>query len=768
MKLDDQVWLLGIRHHGPGCASSLKRALDDLRPDAILLEGAQELQDSWALCGDPGMVPPVAQLVYDPKDPAAAVFYPWGIFSPEWQAMQYALARGCALEMMDLPFGLELELQNQERAARAAAEDEDKDEDRHGDGDRAAQPVPPRSEEGDTEGEALQHDSPFDQLARAAGFEEGETWWDLQVEHHRHGLDLFAAIAEAMTALREQTPERPGSRDLLREAWMRRVLRAARKQHARIAVVCGAWHVPALAAAVKVKDDTARLKGLKRRKVEVVWVPYTYARFSQDSGYRAGISSPGWYEHLFRHLEAGREADALTIEWMSRIARLLRAEGFSCSSAEVIDSVRLARQLAILRGQARPALAETLDAAGAVMTQGHLGPLAIVRDQLIIADRLGQLPESIPKLPLEQDLDAWIRRLRLSRSEKAQGLELDLRKDIGLQRSVLLHRLQLLGIPWGTRTQDGGRGTFKESWSLQWQPEFAIALIDASAAGNTLLAAASRRLGERVEAERGVSGIVELLESLRLADLTNLLPAAMARLQQLAGVSSDLQDLMHALLGLVQIQRYGSVRATSAEALDHVIEGIVIRVTNGLAPACVSLDEEAAYGMLACIDKAHSAIHLLESSDYLARWKQALREVVDHSACHPVVLGRGTRLLYDLDSLDSAALAQAFRLAVSRGNEVTRSAAWIEGLLLNGALLLLHDEELFAVLDSWLGELEESEFVRALPLLRRAFSTFSSQELGQIGDRVLYGSAETLAAARVLDPHLKAHALPLLRTLLGL
>jgi len=43
---------------------------------------------------------------------------------------------------------------------------------------------------------------------------------------------------------------------------MRQAIRAAEKEgHARIAVVCGAWHVPALAQKVALKDDQALLKG---------------------------------------------------------------------------------------------------------------------------------------------------------------------------------------------------------------------------------------------------------------------------------------------------------------------------------------------------------------------------------------------------------------------------------------------------------------------------------------------------------------------------
>ena len=110
MKLDDQVYLLGIRHHGPGCAHALTQALREIEPDLILLEGAAELEQCWQLASHPNMKPPVAQLIYDPKQPHQSTFYPWGEFSPEWQAMIFAQKNDIALQMMDLPAGIEFEL----------------------------------------------------------------------------------------------------------------------------------------------------------------------------------------------------------------------------------------------------------------------------------------------------------------------------------------------------------------------------------------------------------------------------------------------------------------------------------------------------------------------------------------------------------------------------------------------------------------------------------------------------------------------------------
>lgn len=78
------VHLLGIRHHGPGSCRNVVGALEQLRPDLILLEGPAEADAMMPFVGDVGMQPPVALLGYQPDAPQRAVFYPFAEFSPEW------------------------------------------------------------------------------------------------------------------------------------------------------------------------------------------------------------------------------------------------------------------------------------------------------------------------------------------------------------------------------------------------------------------------------------------------------------------------------------------------------------------------------------------------------------------------------------------------------------------------------------------------------------------------------------------------------------
>ena len=51
---------------------------------------------------------------------------------------------------------------------------------------------------------------PLGWAAKAAGFSDGERWWENMVEHRQNSSEVFAAVHELMAALRaEAGPERP-------------------------------------------------------------------------------------------------------------------------------------------------------------------------------------------------------------------------------------------------------------------------------------------------------------------------------------------------------------------------------------------------------------------------------------------------------------------------------------------------------------------------------------------------------------------------------
>jgi hypothetical protein len=760
------VVLLGVRHHGPGSARAVGRALDQYGPRAVLVEGPPEADAVVGIAGDEGMRPPVALLAHAVDDPARAGFWPFAEFSPEWVAIRWAVRRGVPVRFVDLPAAHSLAL-------------------------RGAEP-PPTAE--------VRID-PLAVLAETAGHDDPERWWEDAVEHRASAendgdaLAPFGALAEAMTALRETYGDGGHPDDAVREAHMRLRIREARREHERVAVVCGAWHVPALTeSGGTVTADRARLKGLPKVKVETTWVPWTHRRLSRAGGYGAGITSPGWYQHLFT------APDRPVTRWMTKVAGLLREEDLPVSSAHVIEAVRLAETLAAMRGRPLAGLGETTDAVRAVMCDGSDVPLAVIQDRLVVGDVLGEVPDTAPAVPLARDLAREQRRLRLRPEALERELELDLRKDTDATRSRLLHRLRLLGIGWGEQARSrAGTGTFRETWRLCWEPELAVRIAEAGVWGTTVRAAATAKAeDEAVRAAATLAEVTSLAEHCLLAELPEALPVVMRVLADRAALDTDVGHLADALPALVRSVRYGDVRGTDAAALAEVAHGLAERICVGLGPACAGLDADGAAEMRGRLTAVHRAVGLLAEavrpstgpaagdaepdSGLPGRWARVLGALAGRDRGVPGLLrGSAARLLLDDERLDAGEAARLMGLALSPGTAPQDAAGWIEGFLAGGGMLLVHDERLLALIDGWLAAVAEGAFTDVLPLLRRTFAQFDPGErrtLGELVRRGPGGSAGRVAGLGAdpaalgfgpgLDPGRADAVLPTLRLLLGL
>lgn len=748
------VTIYGVRHHGPGCARSIVEAFAAAPPAAVLIEGPPDADELIAAAALEGMAPPVALLIHRADDAKQAVFYPFAEFSPEWQALRWALAHGVPVKFMDFPWQHRFALR--EEAARAVnpAAPEDAGP------SRAPTPVEATPKVDD----AIRHD-PLRVLAEADGYRDSERWWNDRVEERGDPAGMFAAILEAMTAVRTELALPEPLEERRREAWMRRVIRETQREVlGEIAVVCGAWHGPALASQPKAAADNELVRGLPKCKVGATWVPWTHERLCFASGYGAGVESPGWYEHLWKH----RRDPQITTRWLAGVGRVLRGRDLGASTAQVIDGVRLAEHLAAFRGRAIPGLAEMNEAALAVFCHGERAPLQLVARELIVGDRLGAVPEGVARVPLQQDIEATQKRLRLKPAAAVTALELDLREPTGRERSQFLHRLGILDIPWGRKEEaTKGKGTFKENWQLEWKPEFAVAMIDAARFGNTTELAASGAIADRAVAAT-LEALCALLESALLADLPAAATALLARISAEAARGDDVLRLANAVPALARLARYGSVRQTDAAAVVEILDGFSARVHVGLPGAVAGIDDEAAEAWRRAVGDYHAALGLIES-EWLEDWRVTLRKLLGSAATHALLAGMSARLLLDGGHLEAEEAAKELGLALSRGQEPARAAAWIEGFLAGQGAVLVHDERLLPLLEDWVAGLAEEAFLAVLPLVRRTFATFDAPVRAKIAERIgrrRSAGASPAAGWNLHEPRVRA-VLPAVLRLLG-
>ena len=724
---DPRYKLFGVRHHGPGTARALVAALAEWKPDIVLIEGPADATPLVYWLEHELMEPPISLLMYRPDMPERSAIFPFAIFSPEYQAVQYAREKVIPIRFFDLPQSM-----------------------------RLATEVRP----------ALPSANALNAIAHAGGYPNYEMWWNSAIEQSHNMVDLFDGVLEMMTVARNSAEpfqsKDPAALKLAeqREAYMRTSMRKAIDDgFERVAVIAGAWHTPALMDLYTLQEDRRLLAGMPSVEVEASWIPWTYGRMSARSGYGAGLQSPGWYQHLWASAE-----NEITIGWLSKTAQLLREQGYDASAAHVIEAVRLAEALAAMRNLPRPTLDELTEVTQTVLCYGDSQPLDLIREKLIVGEAMGRVPPDVPLVPLQRDLQNEQTRLELRPNPELKTHEFDLREPRDLERSLLLNRLNLIQVPWGRTlskraTQhriQAEQGTYLEVWRLQWRPDFPLKVIEMNLWGNTIVTAASSYAIQRADTAKNLSDLTALLDKLMLCDLPDAMQHLMQQLDHKAALSSDVLVMIDALPPLVRILRYGSVRYLDKTMVQQVVDGLITRICINLPSTIVRLDNDAAEELYGKIGLMQQLVHTLNQPEQKATWQAVLEEIAAQRHVHHLLVGQAVRLLFDdgVFSAETTALHMQQTLVVSQANsadQLIQIGFWIEGFLKGSDLIMLHDEQLWSLLDRWIVRLESSDFKGVLPLLRRTFATFGESSREQMHRKVKGGRARVGVVSAEFD-----------------
>jgi hypothetical protein len=412
-----------------------------------------------------------------------------------------------------------------------------------------------------------------------------------------------------------------------------------------------------------------------------------------------------------------------------------------------------------------------------VMCFGDATPMRLIQEKLIVGERFGTTPPDSPMVPLQRDLQGQQRRLKVEPELSKSTLTLDLRNEMHLERSHLLHRLRLLNIPWGQVMPVRGKGgTYREIWNMEWLPEYTLRVIEANVWGNTVADAAQSYAKELATNAKNLASLTQLLDSVILADLTDVLPDVMRRIEDEAAQGNDILHMIDALQPLVRVLRYGSVRQTDKTMLQQVVDSLMTRICVGLPMTCASMNNEAAGEMLERVNAMQNVITTLQNKEHRENWQQVLKTLADMPNVHGLLAGRSCRVLLESKVFTSQDTMQRLERAMflspiaSRTiEELLQTAFWLEGFLKGSGLLLIHDEVLWQLIDTWTQGVNAEQFVEVLPLLRRTFSSFNENIRQQLSERVKTGEIKQAEVMLLEFNHEQAEkVLPLVKQLLGI
>jgi hypothetical protein len=331
--------------------------------------------------------------------------------------------------------------------------------------------------------------------------------------------------------------------------------------------------------------------------------------------------------------------------------------------------------------------------------------------------------------------------------------------------------LNLIQVPWGRLAEaEAGRGTFREVWVLRWVPELSVALAEALIHGVTIEQAAGNWMRERATATNSVTALAELIRAALVADLPEAATSCIQRLQEAAIHASDITDMMSAIAPLVRVLRYGTARKMPEDALRALVMAMSVEVNAGVRIGSHSLDQEAATARVHAMRAYDEALGIFGDDSLSENWRRQLGLMVDDDQVAASVAGLSLRRLHDLRAWDLPAVAAAFSRHTS-GQELQRAGAFLESFLSGGSEVILQDQPLLQMIDAWLCELDEQDFVEALPLLRRSFAGFDGVARRRLMETI--GKGPMVDSGTQSIPEMEhndafVEALPLLYRILGI
>ncbi|OPC81466.1 hypothetical protein B4N89_11365 [Embleya scabrispora] len=527
--------LIGVRHHAPSLAAAVPALLDEARPDALLVELPHEAAPwlEWLAHEDTR-----APIALAGTGPHGLGFYPFADFSPELAALRWAARNGVPAIPCDLPLG-------------------------HPGWDRAAGPVAGDTDTDTDAGAGGLHAALRDRLTGRAG----DDLWDRLVEATAPGSSAEAIRRAALTvgwALRRDAGT-VDPVDLRREAWMRSTLRAAEEAGAtRVTVVLGAFHAPALL------DGDAEVPAGDIADVTMSLIPYTYPLLDARSGYPAGIRDPEWQQSV---LESAGDPGALREALIGAAVRIctdLRGQGHPSGPVDAREIVRIAGDLANLRGLPAAGRGELLEAAQTVLTHGEpLGrgrSVARALERVLVGTRAGRPAPAAPRSGLGPEAERRIAELGLPgpADPAERDLRLDpLRSDRDRRRELLLQQLTTCRIPYAEPTAvvgTGGADAVTTRWRVRWTPSVAALLDAAGARGVTPEQAAEGTLRAQHHKELAEGGptaeqILTGLERAAACGLSALTETRLTETAESLPTIAGLPDLLAALTLTDRIHR---------------------------------------------------------------------------------------------------------------------------------------------------------------------------------------------------------------------
>lgn len=775
-----EIILLPVRHHSPACAFHVSRAIEEIRPCAILVEGPDNANPLIPVMVHQDTEAPFA-IYYSCNDESGLIsgekerykcYYPFLDYSPELAALREGHRLGIRTAFIDLPYGDILAASEKGRGLLNREEEKNNYNDDY----------------------LLSRNEYWKQLCEKTGLRSFDEFWEKYFELNGltqteqvwfSNLLTYCALARENTLL--ETLEGEGC--LARERYMAgriaEYARAAASGQAPVLAVTGGFHTPALKKLLAGEDQfppagSAR-KDVKmpEKNQSVYLMPYSMEAADALNGYASGMPFPGFYQKIWEVLVLGDTAapyGGVVLDMIVSSGKETRRKEGYLSTYDEICACSMAEGLAALRGKREPGAYELMDAVLSSFVKGEYNlssdtPMRILKKRMT-GKKVGKLCRQADVPPIIHDFEAQCRKFRLkigSAQESESTLSIFSNKK-HRQAGMFFHRMDFLGTAFARKVKGPNlqlkkdRNLIREIWKYKWSAQVNSALIDVSVYGGTLEEAAIGIVKEKLAKDMGAKEGALLLTHVFEMGLEDQLPPVYARVHELMLQDTDFYSLSDAMGSLLMMEELGELYGSPMEFTGLIRTGA--RKLISLLPSMTRIKDE---DLTACMDTLKLLYritgragklsgqgdgvsnargrHAAETQEPEVReqsgigsfaWERdayfdALDRMKQDGEIHGGLNGCVHGILYGSGRETSAEVEMICRgYLTGTDGQLMRTAQFFKGLFFAARDLVFIGDAFLGMLDTFFGQVTGEEFMELLPELRMAFAYFTPRETDQI------------------------------------
>ena len=777
-----EISLIPIRHHSPACAWHVRQVIEKEKPDCILVEGPDNANSLIPIMVHEDTKAPFA-VYYSCHDDQGKhkCYYPFLDYSPELEALREGTRRGIPVAFMDLPYG---DILAASEAGKGLLKEDGKQN--YNDDHLLSQNEYWKKL---CEKTGLRSfDEFWEKYFEINGIRQDSARWFSQ-------LLTYCTLARQNTRPEVLLEEGCLAREAYMAWQIQKKAKEAgkdRKVPYKILAVTGGFHTPGLKKLLEEESADAGA-GVYEPQVPpqnqaVYLMPYSMEAADAMNGYASGMPFPGFYQKIWEGLteeagfgltEANRPYEKAVLDLLVTAGKEARKKEGNLSTYDEICACSMASGLASLRDKTEPGAYELIDAVLSSFVKGEYNlstetPMKILRRQMT-GSSMGKLCQTASVPPIVYDYEEQCRKfgLKVRSTLESETILSIFSSPKHRSVSMFFHRMEFLGTGFAKRVKGPNlqlkrdRNLMRESWKYKWSTQVTAALIDVSVHGGTVEEAAISLVKEELKKDSGARESALLMTRVFEMGLEGQLKEVYDKVYERILGDTNFGSIGEALSSLMMMEELAGLYRSRLETgkLLHVCCQKLI----ALLPSMGAVKDEDLAGVMkvlrllyqitgrtrqdmdtdsgAAVSEVSAAASDTTASDASKRqspkltdftqerstYYDALALMLEDRQLHPGLDGCIHGILYgsgreNMEQVEAACIGY---LTGTR-EQLLKTASFFRGLFYTARDLVFIGSQFLNVLDRFLAQVEDAEFMELVPELRMAFGYFTPGEIDRI------------------------------------